>query len=62
MIGLVVCDEAALRADAADLVGTILNELFHELSRTEYLFLVHQVCGKHGVDFTPTDRPLRDAA
>jgi hypothetical protein len=62
MIKLAVTDESALRADAADLCGTILNDLFHELARTEHVFLVHQICRNRGVDFQPSKQPLLDAA
>lgn len=62
MITLAVTDTPALREDAADLLGTILNELFHELSRTEHVFLVHQICGRHGLNFKPSKQPLMDVA
>lgn len=62
MIGLVVTEEAALRADAADVVGTVLNDLFHELARTEHVFLVQQVCERRGVEFKPSKVPLQDVA
>jgi hypothetical protein len=54
MIKLVVTDEEALRADAADLVGTVLDDIYHQLQGTQYVFLVGEMCDKHQVAFSPS--------